>query len=260
MLKIYPQFCIIVDRFLKLFTVLVFTGANNYIALFMKQFIHLYLLCLVVLLCSCRSFKNLAAKDLSRSPQSKQKKNSDDVTFLDNVSVTPGLKRTTVSEATNTTKTHAPLNSTNKNVDVKNNEQIQLKYAIMLNVPVEELANTVLLQAIDYWWGTKYCLGGSTENCTDCSAFTQTIIRDVYAITIPRTAQEQYDNSEHIKTSGLKQGDLVFFQSSRRISHVGVYVANNKFVHASVSNGVMISDLNDAYWKQRYRGAGRVLK
>ncbi len=226
----------------------------------MKRFTHLYLLCSVALLSSCRSFKNLSANDPSRSVQSKQKNNSNDVVFLDNISVTPGSKRNTVSEVSTTKKTYRPsVSSTNKNFDSKNAGEVQLKYAAMLNVPSEELTNIMLLQAIDYWWGTKYCLGGLTEDCTDCSAFTQNLMRDVYAIDIPRTAQEQYNNSIHIKTKELQQGDLVFFQNSHRsISHVGVYVANNKFVHASVSNGVMISDLNEDYWKQRYRVAGRV--
>jgi cell wall-associated NlpC family hydrolase len=131
----------------------------------------------------------------------------------------------------------------------------------LLNVPAEELTNMKLLFNIEYWWGTKYCLGGSTEDCTDCSAFTQNLMRDVYEINIPRTAQEQYNNSEHVKPKNLRQGDLVFFENSRHtVTHVGMYVANNKFVHASASNGVMISDLDDAYWKKRYKGAGRVLK
>ncbi len=86
-------------------------------------------------------------------------------------------------------------------------------------------------------------------------------MRDVYAVNIPRTAREQFENSEHIKTKKLQEGDLVFFKNPRgAISHVGVYVTNNKFVHASVSNGVMISDLDDPYWKQRYKGAGRVVR
>ena len=84
----------------------------------------------------------------------------------------------------------------------------------------------------------------------------------MYSANIPRTAAQQYDSSMHIETSELQQGDLVFFQTTSRkeISHVGVYIGNNKFAHASVSNGVMISDLDDAYWKPKYRGAGRVRK
>ena len=59
----------------------------------------------------------------------------------------------------------------------------------------------------------------------------------------------------------MQEGDLVFFQTTgRTISHVGVYLANNKFTHASTSGGVMISDLNEDYWKKRFRAAGRVKK
>lgn len=63
--------------------------------------------------------------------------------------------------------------------------------------------------------------------------------------------------------SDLEEGDLVFFSqggSRGRVSHVGVYLMNNKFVHASTSHGVMISDLNDRYWQPRIRGAGRIKK
>jgi lipoprotein Spr len=80
----------------------------------------------------------------------------------------------------------------------------------------------------------------------------------VYGIDVPRTAREQYDFSAHIKDGDLQEGDLVFFKSGHNISHVGLYLANNKFVNASTSGGVTISDLNDAYWSKRYAGAGRV--
>jgi cell wall-associated NlpC family hydrolase len=228
----------------------------------MKRLIHLYLLSSGVLLFSCRSFKSLTAKDVSNSEQSKKKSSSNDTVFLENVSVTPGSKRTNSTEVSNTQITSGPsVSSSTKNVEVETASKVQLKYALLLDVPVEELSNTLLLQEIDHWWGTKYCLGGSTEQCTDCSGFTQNLMRDVYALNIPRTAHEQYNRSTHIKTNELQQGDLVFFQnSSHNISHVGLYIANNKFVHASVSNGVMISDLNETYWKQRYKGAGTMFK
>jgi lipoprotein Spr len=80
----------------------------------------------------------------------------------------------------------------------------------------------------------------------------------VYGIDVPRTAKEQYDFSTHIKDEDLQEGDLVFFKSGHRISHVGLYLVNNKFVNASTSGGVTISDLNDTYWSKKYAGAGRV--
>jgi lipoprotein Spr len=76
---------------------------------------------------------------------------------------------------------------------------------------------------------------------------------------LPRTAQDQYNSCDKVVVEDLKEGDLVFFKTySRGVSHVGIYIANNKFVHASSSEGVTISDLNDAYWQPRYIGAGRV--
>jgi len=136
---------------------------------------------------------------------------------------------------------------------------LQLKYAIILDVFVESLTNINLLKDIDNWWGTRYCLGGITESCIDCSGFTQVVMKDVYGITLPRTAQEQYNISNKVEKNELGEGDLVFFQTSGKgITHVGIYLTNNKFAHASVSNGVMISDLNDYYWKPRFKGGGRV--
>lgn len=229
---------------------------------------------------SCKPLKSLTSKDTSSTAkQSTNKPRNKDVTFIDNIEVTPGTVVTSKHKTINTasakktvkktgngsgqevSKTEPTVTSTNSNIE--NADYLQLKYAMMLDATVEKLTNIPLLQNIDKWWGTRYCLGGSTENCIDCSAFTQTIARDVYSISLPRTSQEQYDNSDHIDMSDLKEGDLVFFHhggKSKRVSHVGFYLMNNKFVHASTSNGVMISDLNESYWKQRIRGAGRITK
>jgi cell wall-associated NlpC family hydrolase len=138
---------------------------------------------------------------------------------------------------------------------------LQIKYSILLDVVAEKLTNPSLLQVMDTWWGTRYCFGGSTDNCIDCSAFAQVLYRDVYSIPLPRTANEQYAASELIEKDELKEGDLVFFHTRGRknaITHVGVYLLNNKFLHASTSNGVSISDLDESYWKPRFRGGGRL--
>ena len=143
---------------------------------------------------------------------------------------------------------------------IENANMLQLKYAIATDATVEKLTNIPLLETIDKWWGTKYCMGGSTDNCIDCSAFTQVVLHDVYQVSLPRTSQEQYNISEKIELEDLREGDLVFFNTGGKdISHVGVYLLNNKFVHAATSGGVMISDLNDKYWQPKYRGAGRVI-
>lgn len=199
-------------------------------------------------------------KSTSATSNTTPKKKAGSTVFLDNISVTPGEERTSAINTSKSKNDYTPANKS-ANVDMESAQAVQIKYATMLDVPVEDVTNVSLFKDIDYWWGTKYCMGGSTQNCIDCSSFTQTIIRDIYSIQIPRTAEEQYSAATPINYADLQEGDLVFFQTTgRTISHVGVYLANNKFVHASTSGGVMISDLNEDYWKKRYRAAGRVKK
>ena len=225
----------------------------------MKRVHLLYLLCAMACFTSCKSFKATTTSSSSTAPKPRQTSNS--AVFIDDISVTPGENRTSVT----TSEPKKPVFNNRvvsaSNVDIESAQGVQIKYATMLDVPVEALTNVPLLQDLDYWWGTRYCMGGSTQNCIDCSAFTQTVIKDVYAVQLPRTAEEQYNASTPIDYVDLREGDLVFFQTyGRTISHVGVYIANNKFAHASTSGGVMISDLNEEYWKKRYRAAGRVTK
>ena len=190
--------------------------------------------------------------------------------FIDDIAIAGGESshteephgnRTSKKKQKSQTVYAPPANITLTNSNIEKATGLQFKYAILLDALVERLTNIPLLQNMDHWWGTRYCLGGSTLTCIDCSAFTQNIMRDVYKTNIPRTARAQYDNSVRVLSENLQEGDLVFFQTvGTDISHVGIYLTNNKFVHAATSNGVMISDLNDAYWKSRYKGAGRVIK
>lgn len=221
---------------------------------------------LIGVFASCNTIHNLASKDNStaKKPQPKSKKNGE-VVFLDNITVTPGTtvtsKQTTKGSNKNVTQVKYVEPAKESTVSFENADALQIKYATVFDASVDKMTNTQMLQSIEQWWGTKYCLGGSTKNCVDCSAFTQSVLRDVYSVEMPRTAQEQYEATERIEQEDLKEGDLVFFYTSgRRISHVGVYIMNNKFVHAAVSQGVSVSDLNDTYWKARYRGAGRIVR
>lgn len=216
----------------------------------------------VVALSSCSSLRKMNSKDASMSKPAAKKNASQKITFLDNIEVRPGQMITSqhkTSGLSNSPVVYAESKLKPTNSNIEKADWLQLKYAIIMDAAVETLSNVDLLRKIDEWWGTKYCMGGSTKNCIDCSAFTSVIMRDVYNVVLPRTAQEQYDQSEHIALEDLKEGDLVFFHTSgRAISHVGVYIANNKFLQASTSGGVTITDLNDKYWQPRFRGAGRV--
>ena len=114
-----------------------------------------------------------------------------------------------------------------------------------------------LLQIIDEWMGVRYRLGGTNKAGVDCSALMQTFFTALYGISLPRTAKEQYNLSRKVSRTDLREGDLVFFNTTGGISHVGMYLQNNRFIHAS-SAGVTISDLFDDYWMRRFIGVGRI--
>ena len=137
---------------------------------------------------------------------------------------------------------------------------LQFKYAIMLNEAVEKVTNVLLYKNIDDWYGTRYRFGGTSERGIDCSAFMQVLANYSFGWVLPRTAREQFYSMMRINKEELKEGDFVFFNTRGGVSHVGMYLQNNKFVHAASSNGVMISDLNDKYWSNKFLGARRVLQ
>lgn len=116
-----------------------------------------------------------------------------------------------------------------------------------------------LKKEIAVWLGTPYRYGGVSKKGVDCSGLVNAIFLEVYEKKIPRSSKEIYAACKHIKTKDLQEGDLVFFNfTGKGISHVGLYLSEGKYVHASSTNGVVISDLDNEYTKKRYVGAGRV--
>jgi cell wall-associated NlpC family hydrolase len=94
----------------------------------------------------------------------------------------------------------------------------------------------------------------------DCSLFAREVFEQFDEIELPRTVHEQYKMGREISYSHLAFGDLVFFRTERgKVSHVGIYVGDNRFIHASTSQGVIISSINEKYWAQRYAGGRRIL-
>lgn len=138
-------------------------------------------------------------------------------------------------------------------------KSMQFKYAQLIDVDIEDIANLTMFNFIEDWWSTRYRYGGATKNGVDCSALTGLLFCTVYGIVLPRTAKEQYKRSQKISRTEMKEGDLVFFNTRGGISHVGVYLANNYFVHSSVGNGVTISSLDEDYYSKKYVGAGRIV-
>ena len=135
---------------------------------------------------------------------------------------------------------------------------LQFKYAMMMDVEVETVTNTELYNFIDNWYGTHYRMGGTTKKGIDCSAFSGTLLSTIYSFNMPRTAREQYKICEHLNKEDLLPGDLVFFNTRGGVSHVGVYLTNNHFVHSSSSEGVKISSLEEDYYSRKFICGGRV--
>lgn len=120
-----------------------------------------------------------------------------------------------------------------------------------LRVDAPPALQPVIEQAMDLL-GTPYCNAGSTPDCFDCSGFVGYCFVPA-GIPMPRTSRELFTVGQSIGPSDLAAGDLVFFSTSNSvINHVGIFLADAKFIHSSTSNGVMISSLEEPYWKQRY--------
>ncbi|MGV3763127.1 C40 family peptidase [Parapedobacter sp.] len=133
-------------------------------------------------------------------------------------------------------------------------------FSQIMGVAVSASTNTKLYQFIYEWIGTPYRLGGKTKRGVDCSKFAYELYDKVFNTTLGHNSRNTYTQVDPIAKDKLMPGDLVFFKiRSRNITHVGVYIGDDKFAHASSSRGVMISDLNDAYWKRYYYNGGRML-
>ncbi len=197
----------------------------------------------------CHSAQELTDPRLSLKTKQQQPQ------FLDNISL--GSNSTTISIAGKLPGTG------NKNIDPAVSNVLQMKYALLMEVVPNAISNMQLYNFIEDWYGVRYRLGGNDRSGIDCSAFVQRLYESVFCTNLVRTALEQFNTCHLVfQKDSLAEGDLVFFRTrgKKRITHVGIYLINNFFVHASSSHGVTISSLNEHYWSRFYAGAGRVLQ
>lgn len=132
---------------------------------------------------------------------------------------------------------------------------------IRLGIDIEERDNHTLLLEASKWIGTPYRNGGNSISGIDCSGLTYHIYKNVYKTTLSRRSEDQYHMDVRLKPGKrLVQGDLLFFNTSRSrktpCDHVGIYLKEDKFIHASSSKGVIVSRLSESYWAKRWVSAG----
>jgi lipoprotein Spr len=162
------------------------------------------------------------------------------------------------SKKTATTNENKNPVSKNKNTAAAET-QLKKKYSILLQVEEQKIESVQLYALIDEWYGTTYKYGGCDKNGIDCSNFAAVIYQEIYSKSLKGSSAGIFNQCIPVSKNELQEGDLVFFKIEKNtISHIGIYLQNNKFVHATTKRGVMIDDLDEAYYKMYFYKGGRL--
>ena len=144
-------------------------------------------------------------------------------------------------------------------------------HSIESSASVEPVTNTIanssaastvaqqLNTGFHQYQGVPYRYGGTDRNGFDCSGFINAIYRDAFNITLPKTTEALAIAGTPVRRDQLKAGDIIFFKSSQKQLHAGIYTTQGAFIHASTSKGVIQSSLSNQYWHLRYLQARRIL-
>lgn len=133
--------------------------------------------------------------------------------------------------------------------------------AIRLGFDIDEDDDWSLMTEASSWLGVPYRYGGDDRRGVDCSGLTYNIYRKVYGINLSRSSSEQYKKDvRRVSKNELNSGDLVFFSTDKgkKVTHVGIYLKDSKFIHASSSKGVVINNLEQNYYKRNFVSGGKV--
>jgi len=133
---------------------------------------------------------------------------------------------------------------------VQNNKKIKVQR--------NQYIHDALMDFYKHWEGVRYKYGGNSKNGIDCSAFTQKVFKQKFNLDIPRTTRTQVKVGQTINKDQLKQGDLIFFKTGKIDRHVGIYIGDGKFMHASIK-GVKVTNLNKPFYQKTYWTSKRVL-
>ncbi len=115
-----------------------------------------------------------------------------------------------------------------------------------------------LVQQFQKWSGTPYRMGGMDKNGIDCSGFVQVTYRQLFDVRLPRTTEKLALSGVGVTVSNLRSGDLVMFKTDWKDRHVGIYLENGTFMHVSSTSGVMLSRLDERYWKNHFWQVRRI--
>jgi len=171
----------------------------------------------------------------------------------------------TNNPSTNSPDTRSNTNNKTKNISKKTvvtkEESISTisKYEVKWGVDLPDDADTNLIKEIDSWLGVPYKYGGKDKSGTDCSGMVFSIYNNVYGFSLNRSSYDIIQNVIKVPIEEAKFGDIVFFKIYKnRVSHVGIYLGDKKFIHASTQLGVRIDSLEMPYYRDRFYMAGRI--
>lgn len=126
---------------------------------------------------------------------------------------------------------------------------------------IDSCAYIPLYKSLYDWLGTPYKYAGLSKKGVDCSGFTKAVILEAFEYKLKGSSRDIYKRCESIQQEELFEGDLVFFKINRsQVSHIGIYLQDGYFVHASVSRGVMINNLSESYYRKYFYAGGRITK
>jgi probable lipoprotein NlpC len=131
-----------------------------------------------------------------------------------------------------------------------------------IQIAYSDAVRSQLLDEAEKYLGVPYRYGGTSLSGMDCSGFVYLVFQNTTNISIPRTVATLYSWAEKIDMAELQAGDLLFFNTTGTVSHVGIYAGNGRFIHAASDGphtGVIISAMDESYWKRTYIGAGRAI-
>lgn len=170
----------------------------------------------------------------------------------------PARPREVQRESPKPASSHAP-----KGPNIKKSIMQPLASDVVVSKLVpEQNIDERLLSALSVFLNAPYELGGVTPDGVDCSGLVKSVFAETYGFNLPHNAASQFRMGSNTLAENLRLGDLVFFETQSRrgryISHVGIYLANRRFAHASTKSGVIISGLDETYWRRRYAGARRL--